>query len=486
MSDGGSASKRGSWTGYVMVLLLLAAVTIGILVVLDAAATARKTSEGQTVHAASFGEEAVDPAVWGERYPRQYELYQRTVDVERTRHGGSESFQKLDEDPVWRELYAGYPFGVDYREERGHAYMLLDQRETQRVTSVEQPGACLHCHAGATRAWRRLGLDAGAPGALDDAPGTPEAHAQVTGGFAAMCAMSYQDAAKLVEHPVACIDCHDPATMRPRVSRPAFLAGIAALAAGQGEIVYFESVQRWRESERESPYDPNALASRREMRVFVCAQCHVEYYLREQDGLVVYPWTNGLRAEEIESLYDEAEFADWIHLKTHARLLKAQHPEFEMWSRGAHARAGVACADCHMPKVRVSGEIVSDHHVRSPLLNVANACVPCHDASEDELRSRATDIQDLTQELMLRAEEATRSLVHALAGARDQGVEDASLATARDLHRRAQWRLDFVASENSMGFHAPQEAARLLGEAIDLARQGEISVLAARLGPDGN
>ena len=486
MPNEGRPAKRPSWTGYVMVLLLLAAVTIGILVVLDAAATARKVSERRPAHTATFGEDAVDPATWGKPYPRQYELYRRTVDVERTRHGGSQSFQKLDEDPVWRVLYAGYPFGIDYREERGHAYMLLDQAETQRVTSVEQPGACLHCHAAAVRVWRTLGLEGGAPGTLDDPVDTPEAHAQVAQGFAAMCAMSYADAAKLVEHPVSCIDCHDPATMRPRVSRPAFLTGIAALAAGQGELPYFDSMQTWRESARESPYDPNKHATRRELRVFVCAQCHVEYYLREQDNLVVYPWANGLRAEQIEELYDEQEFTDWTHLKTHARLLKAQHPEFEMWSRGGHARAGVACADCHMAKVREGGERVSDHHVRSPLLNVVDACIPCHDASEQDLVSRVTDIQDATQELMLRAEEAVRSLVVAFEAAQAGGVEDADLATARDLHRRAQWRLDFVASENSMGFHAPQEAARLLGEAIDLARQGEISVLGARLEPDGD
>ena len=34
--------------------------------------------------------------------------------------------------------------------------------------------------------------------------------------------------------------------------------------------------------------------------------------------------------------------------------------------------------------------------------------------------------------------------------------------------------LDFVAAENSMGFHAPQELARILGESIDFARQGQL------------
>jgi len=31
-----------------------------------------------------------------------------------------------------------------------------------------------------------------------------------------------------------------------------------------------------------------------------------------------------------------------------------------------------------------------------------------------------------------------------------------------------------VAAENSMGFHAPQELARILAEATDYARQGQL------------
>src|SRR5690606_40481222 len=88
-----------------------------------------------------------DPAKWGKTSPRQYDSYKRTVDIERTRHGGSDAFQKLDDYPVWKSIFAGYAFAVDYREERGHAYMLQDQLETERVTDFKQPGSCLHCHA---------------------------------------------------------------------------------------------------------------------------------------------------------------------------------------------------------------------------------------------------------------------------------------------------------------------------------------------------
>jgi nitrite reductase (cytochrome c-552) len=31
---------------------------------------------------------------------------------------------KLDDDPLLRTIFNGYAFAIDYREERGHAYML--------------------------------------------------------------------------------------------------------------------------------------------------------------------------------------------------------------------------------------------------------------------------------------------------------------------------------------------------------------------------
>ena len=53
------------------------------------------------------------------------------------------------------------------------------------------------------------------------------------------------------------------------------------------------------------------------------------------------------------------------------------------------------------------------------------------------------------------------------------------LAEARNLHREAQLRWDFVAAENSMGFHNPEEALRILAKATDLARQAELKAVLA-------
>jgi nitrite reductase (cytochrome c-552) len=157
-------------------------------------------------------------------------------------------------------------------------------------------------------------------------------------------------------------------------------------------------------------------------------------------------------------------------------MLKAQHPEFELWSQGIHARAGVSCADCHMPYKREGAIKVSDHHVRSPLLNTARSCQTCHNVTETELLARVETIQDRTRALMQRVEGATHDLVMAIKTAIDDGATDDQLAGAQAFHRRAQWRLDFIAAENSMGFHADQEAARILAEAIDYARLGQIEV----------
>lgn len=83
-------------------------------------------------------------------------------------------------------------------------------------------------------------------------------------------------------------------------------------------------------------------------------------------------------------------------------------------------------------------------------------------------------IQDRTRSLLTRAETATVELIEAIGRAREAGVPDARLAEARAFQRKAQFRLDFISAENSTGFHAPAEAARILAEAIDYARQGLI------------
>jgi nitrite reductase (cytochrome c-552) len=222
-------------------------------------------------------------------------------------------------------------------------------------------------------------------------------------------------------------------------------------------------------------FDPNKSATRQEMRAYVCGQCHVEYYFQGDKKRLVYPWDKGLKADQILAYYEENGHKDWTHAETGAPVLKAQHPEFEMWSQGIHARAGVACADCHMPYKRVGALKISDHHVRSPLLAINAACGACHRASDEEMRARVDTIQSRHHELRDRAMDALMDLIKAIKETKDEE----KLAKARGFQRKAQFLLDFAEAENSTGFHADQEGSRVLATAIDYARQG-IMALSSR------
>ena len=450
-------SAAGSFRLLAVVAGVTAVVAVGVTALLVNIFERKQEGRNPFYRVVELTDTTQDPAVWGKNFPQQYDGYRRTVDMVHTRFGGSEAFprtptpedprtvvseSRLDEDPRLRTLWAGYAFARDFREERGHAFMLEDQMYTERQRVAQQPGSCLQCHASVYVPYLRLG------------------NGDLTAGFRRMNAMHYQDARALVQHPVACIDCHDPATMQLRVTRPGFLIGIRALKASQGV----------------ANYDVNRDATRQEMRSFVCGQCHVEYYFQGPEKQLVYPWSNGLRVEQIYAYYDSVQQNDWTHGLTGVGVLKAQHPEFEMWNQGVHARAEVACADCHMPYERIGALKISDHHVRSPLLNVNRACQTCHRFPEEELRARVDAIQDRTFRLRNQAMDALVGLINDLKAARDAHRPDADLASAWQMQRRAQFYLDFVEAENSTGFHAPQEAERILAEAINYARQGQIAL----------
>ena len=429
-------------------------------------------------------DETTDSAPWGMNWARQYDGYRRTADVSRTQYGGSEALpeERIERDPWLKRLFAGYAFAIDYRDRRGHAHMLADQEQTKRVTTRPQPGNCLHCHASVIPTYRRLGGGDVFKGfaALGMMP-YAAAHAEVvkTGSTnpvagGAELKFAHVDGA----HPVGCVDCHDAKLMQLRVTRPGFLIGIRALAESAEPTPHLQSIERWRKSDRARPYDPNLDASRQELRSFVCGQCHVEYYCGPKTTLF-FPWNQGLKVEQIERTYDAYKFPDghrfydWQHAETGGEVLKAQHPEFELWSQGIHARSGVACADCHMPYQREGAMKVSDHWVRSPLLNVNRACQVCHPYEEAEIKARAAAIQERTHALLERAASAAMDMLDAIVAAKKAGAAADRLEPALALQRKAQWRVDFVAAENSMGFHAPAEAARILAEAIDFARQAE-------------
>ena len=122
---------------------------------------------------------------------------------------------------------------------------------------------------------------------------------------------------------------------------------------------------------------------------------------------------------------------------------------------------------------------VSDHHVRSPLLNINKACQTCHRWTEEELKARAETIQARHTEMRNLAMDALLSLIDDLKAAKESGKSDEEMAAARNFQRRASFLLDFAEAENSTGFHAPQEAARILAQSIDASRKGQLAIRGA-------
>jgi nitrite reductase (cytochrome c-552) len=417
---------------YVVIFVVAAAITAGIAALLINIQARQEEARLLPARVVPVPEDEIDPAVWGQSYPAQYDSFRMTeIDYGSTPYGGSTVYSKLDRYPAMVRLWAGYAFGKGHDEERGHFYALTDQKQTVRVTEYNQPGACANCHA------------AEAPQLIEEM------------GWEEFNSIPYNELSEQLHTGTSCADCHEPDTMALRITRPAFLNAMEQ----RGVDI--------------------TLATRQEMRTYVCAQCHVEYYFAGENKLLTFPWEKGLRIDDIEEYYTEVGHTDWVHAETNAPMLKVQHPEFELASTGIHARSGVACADCHMPYVREGSIKVSDHWIRSPLMNLNQACQTCHRISEEELVERVSIIQNTTAELLRRSEEAIFRAIDTIVEAQEAGVGDEVLTEARSLHRAAQLRWDFISSENSTGFHSPQEAARVLAVSIDLARQAEISAYRA-------
>jgi nitrite reductase (cytochrome c-552) len=136
-----------------------------------------------------------------------------------------------------------------------------------------------------------------------------------------------------------------------------------------------------------------------------------------------------------------------------------------------------------MPYQRIGAMKISDHHVRSPLLNINRACQTCHRWPEEELRARVHAIQDRTFEVRNVAIDALLALIADIKAASRAGADEAALAPSRRHQRRAQFLVDFIEAENSMGFHADQEAMRILALSLDESRRGQASLPASPATP---
>ncbi len=261
------------------------------------------------------------------------------------------------------------------------------------------------------------------------------------------------DMGKEIKNPIGCMDCHEPQGMGLRITRPA----LAEALQRQGKDIQ--------------------LATHQEMRSLVCAQCHVEYYFKGKEKYLTFPWDKGYSADQMEAYYDEIEFSDWTHGLSKTPMLKAQHPDYELYMTGVHAQRGVSCADCHMPYKSEGGQKFTDHQIRSPLADTSQSCAVCHRESHDNLLRDVYTRQNRVIELLTLAEEAlVKAHVEAKA-AWDAGATETEMKPALKLIRHAQWRWDWVAAANGYGFHSPVEATRVLGTSIDKAQAARLELV---------
>jgi len=344
-------------------------------------------------------------------------------------------------------MWRGYAFAVDYTEPRGHEWALEDQKNTKRTKPpFKQPGTCLNCHASMPEIYDELG------------------NGDRKAGFDAMNAMTYGEAVEHASSSIACIDCHDPKTMELTITRPAFMEGIKQAKAAEGI----------------TDYDVNRDATNEEMRTYVCAQCHVEYYFAGEGKTLTFPWSKGLTVYDEMSYYDEVGWTDFTHEESGAPILKAQHPDFETWAQGIHAANGVTCADCHMSYNREGASKVSNHQIMSPMANdetINASCLTCHHSTEAEMRQRVEKIQTTWQSSLNVSFTALEGLINDIKAAEANGTAtEEQLTLARDYQRKAQFVVDYSFSENGRGFHAPQYSVSMLNQATDWARSGQLAL----------
>jgi nitrite reductase (cytochrome c-552) len=427
--------KKASKTTWLLsgVILVLAAAIIAILLYL-------KNQPQPTRGIAPIIQiAAMDPNSknWGINFPNQYSSLQKTLtNNTRTTYGGSDPYSKLEQDPRLVKLFAGYGFSKDYNEERGHLNSLTDVRATKRVNETT-PGTCYSCKsANNPGLWQKIGMLE-----YDKTP--------------------FAELGRQITEPIGCANCHEANTMKLIVTNPALEEALVA----QGKD--------WR------------TFTRQEMRTVVCANCHVEYYFKGTEKYLTFPWAKGTKIENIVDYYEESGFKDWEHPDSKTPMLKAQHPEFEFYTADStHFKAGVACADCHMPYTRDGAAKFSNHDVHSPLLNPEAACGQCH-TDTAYVVERVKIIQDDVRATMDTTEDALVEAIDSIKAASETPNADQTMLTeARSLHRQSQMMWDFVAAENSMGFHNSQEALRILAKSTNLARQAQLKAIQAAGTPD--
>jgi nitrite reductase (cytochrome c-552) len=417
-------------------------------------------------------------------FPLHYETYLRNNDDQAmTEYGGSVPHNKNDgvnplpegykhAQPYLKNLWLGYPFSYEYRRARGHTYAVEDIMHIDRINRYDEkgglPGTCYNCKlTNMNDLVKNNGGDE----------------------FWAKDFNQFRENIDMEDMTIGCANCHDPANMELR------LYSIPLQDHLKAEGKDFKTM------------------SRNEQRALVCGQCHVEYYFQDKgfgaNKKPVFPWSQGKNPEDMFEYYKthgdtttpgfEGNFVDWVHPVSKTPMLKAQHPEYEMWGDGTHGAAGVTCSDCHMNYLRLDGKKkISNHQWTSPLKDAdMKACRQCHtDKSPDYLKQRVIFSQQkvwdqlmIAQDISVKAHEAIRM------AAEYEGEKPANydqlMIDARQMCRKGQFFWDYVSAENSAGFHNPAKALDTLAKsqqysqkAVDIAIQAAAFTTAEALSGD--
>lgn len=433
--------KQKPWLGWI---LFLATILVVFALGMIASSILERRAEAVFAYTPQVKYSVFEPRnnVWGENFPRQYQSFMQTSDTSfRSKYNGPGMIDMLEEDPRLVVLWAGYGFSKDYNQGRGHYYAIHDLRNTLRTggpvgeRKSPMPNTCWTCKS----------------------PDVPRLMNEV--GVAEFYNGTWETKGHEIINSIGCADCHDAKTMNLRITRPALI----------------EAFER-------RGKDINK-ASHQEMRSLVCAQCHVEYYFNKNtDGAegtpyLTFPWDNGFSAGNMEQYYDEMKFTDWIHSMSKAPMLKAQHPDYEIYMTGTHASRGVSCADCHMPYISEGGQKFTSHHVTSPLNNISNSCQVCHRQETERLvrdvyerQDKIIENRDKLEELLVRAHVEAKT-------AWQLGANNEQMSSILTDIRHAQWRWDYVAASHGGSFHSPVETSRVISTGIHIAQEARIKLV---------
>lgn len=361
------------------------------------------------------------------RYQSQYQSWQKTSQSD-------EVVSALKEDPRLIILWAGYGFAKAYNKPRGHFYTITDIRRILRTGSPMSPNtgpmpmACWTCKG----------------------PDVPRLIAEW--GEKDYFSGKWAKAGNEVVNSIGCADCHDTQSKDFAEGKPALM--IARPHVNRALTVIGQDF---------------STLNRGGKRSAICANCHVEYYF-DPNGVnnVVFPWFNGLNVDQMEEFYDDIQFKDWTHQLSKAPMLKAQHPDFEIWSMGMHGKNGVSCIDCHMPKIQdANGNIYTDHQIGNPFDQFQHTCANCHDQSKEKLQAIVNSRKAEIKDVMGRLEDQLVKAHFEAKSAWEAGAKEKEMQEALKAIRHAQWRWDYAAASHGGHMHAPDVILKVLGTGLD-------------------